>query len=137
MHFLENFLELVRFLNYSEEDQIHMSQFLIRTDADALKEKYCIAQVIATPSHVYIKHGLTWATCLRHTVTKCHMWPVTQCNATPTGHHRHGPGPTERCCPPGSGSHTTCVVCRGLYRNNPLMITAFSQYDNLNSWEGK
>ena len=35
MHFLENFLELVRFLNYSEEeDQIHMSQFLIRTDAD-------------------------------------------------------------------------------------------------------
>ena len=55
MHFLENFLELVRFLNYSEEDQIHMSQFLIRTDADALREEYCIAQVIATPSHVYIK----------------------------------------------------------------------------------
>ena len=72
-------------------------------------EEYCIAQVIASPSHVYTKHGLTCPTCLRHTVTKCHMWPVTPCNATPTGHHRHGPGPTERCCPPGSGSHTTCV----------------------------
>ena len=44
MHFLEKILELVRFLNYSEEDQIHMSQFLIRTDADALREEYCIAQ---------------------------------------------------------------------------------------------
>ena len=83
MHFLENFLELVRFLNYSEEDQIHMSQFLIRTDADALREEHCIAQVIGTPSHVYIKHGLTWATCLRHTVTKCHMWPVSRVTRHP------------------------------------------------------
>ena len=80
-----------------------------------------------------------WATCLRHTVTKCHMWAVTPCNATPTGHRRHGPGPTERCCPPGSGSHTTCVVCRGRYRNDLLMITAFSHYvyDNLNACEGQ